>query len=237
MFIATLIIGNPMYEKLSLFHFQSPYFRPYQLITHMFMHGGFWHIFFNMYTLFFFGCILENVWGGKKFMLFYLVTGLGAALCHSGVLFLQSQHILHTLGYASAAQAMHAIGFNSVSQAFEALQNPEILRSMSPAVYAKANALVPYFQSLNVPTVGASGAIYGLLLAYGMLFPNNQLQLIFPIPIALKAKWFVMIFGAIELITGVTGMGGNVAHFAHLGGMLFGYFMIVYWKKKGKMYY
>ena len=94
-----------------------------------------------------------------------------------------------------------------------------------------------YYQILATPTVGASGAIYGLLLAYGMLFPNNQLQLIFPIPIALKAKWFVLIFGLIELVTGITGMGGNVAHFAHLGGMLFGFFMVTYWKKKGKMYY
>lgn len=195
MYIATLIFGNVMYEKLALFSFNSPLFRPYQLITHMFMHGGFWHIFFNMYTLFFFGCILENVWGGKKFMLFYLVTGLGAALCHSGVVYLQSMHALRVAGEAA------------------------------------------YYQILATPTVGASGAIYGLLLAYGMLFPNNQLQLIFPIPIALKAKWFVLIFGLIELVTGITGMGGNVAHFAHLGGMLFGFFMVTYWKKKGKMYY
>lgn len=195
MYIATVIIGNVMYEKLALFPFSSPLFRPYQLITHMFMHGGFWHIFFNMYTLFFFGCILENVWGGKKFMLFYLVTGLGAALCHSGVMYLEGLHALRVGGEAA------------------------------------------YYQLLATPTVGASGAIYGLLLAYGMLFPNNQLQLIFPIPIALKAKWFVLIFGGIELVTGITGMGGNIAHFAHLGGMLFGYFMIVYWKKRGKMYY
>ena len=195
MYIATLIFGNVMYEKLALFSFNSPLFRPYQLITHMFMHGGFWHIFFNMYTLFFFGCILENVWGGKKFMLFYLVTGIGAALCHSGVLYLQEIHALHTAGEMA------------------------------------------YAQILATPTVGASGAIYGLLLAYGMMFPNNQLQLIFPIPIALKAKWFVLIFGLIELVTGITGMGGNVAHFAHLGGMLFGFFMVTYWKKKGKMYY
>jgi len=195
MYIATVIFGNVMYEKLALFPFNSPLFHPYQILTHMFMHGGFWHIFFNMYTLFFFGCILENVWGGKKFLLFYLVTGIGAALCHSGVLYLQEIHALRTAGEMA------------------------------------------YAQILATPTVGASGAIYGLLLAYGMMFPNNQLQLIFPIPIALKAKWFVMIFGGIELVTGLKGMGGNVAHFAHLGGMLFGYFMIVYWKKKGKMYF
>ena len=238
MFVATLIIrGDFMYEKLALFHFQSPYFQPYQILTHMFMHGGFWHIFFNMYTLFFFGCILENVWGGKKFLLFYLVTGIGAALCHSGVMYLQTQHILHSLGYANASQAMQAIGYSSVSQAFEAIQSREIFQGITPAVFSKVQALMPYFQSLNVPTVGASGAIYGVLMAYGMLFPNNVLQLIFPIPIALKAKWFVLIFGAIELVTGVTGMGGNVAHFAHLGGMLFGFLLIIYWKRKGKMYY
>ena len=86
------------------------------------------------------------------------------------------------------------------------------------------------------PTVGASGAIYGLLLAYGMLFPNNIMQLIFP-PVALKAKWFVIIFGALELLLGLSGRGGNIAHFAHLGGMIFGYFLIMYWKKNNRMYY
>lgn len=191
--IATYLIGDRMYEYFALFPFESPLFKPYQMITHMFMHGGFWHLFFNMYTLVIFGCVLERNWGSKKFLLFYFVTGLGAALCHDLVLHFQ--------------------------------------------IVAAENAgnIVAMQQIAGTPTVGASGAIYGVLLGYGMLYPNNVLQLIFP-PIRLKAKWFVVIFGAIELLTGLTGMGGNVAHFAHLGGMIFGLLLILYWKKKNRLY-
>lgn len=199
-FIATLIIGDFMYEKLALFYFKSPFFKPYQLLTHMFMHGDIWHILFNMYSLFIFGSVLEHVWGGKKFLFFYLVTGIGAALLHNGVLFLQDM---------SLQNALAAGNF------------------MARAEIA---------QIYSTPTVGASGAIYGLLLAYGMLFPNNIMQLIFP-PVALKAKYFVLIFGALELFLGLSNSGGNIAHFAHLGGMLFGYFLIVYWRKNNRMYY
>ncbi len=200
MFIATLIIGNVMYEKFSLFYFGSNLFRPYQLLTHMFMHGDFFHILFNMYTLFIFGSVLENVWGEKKFLFYYLVTGLGAALLHSGVMYLEANSLIKSL---ESGNIMAQVGLQSL---------------------------------YSTPTVGASGAIYGLLLAYGMLFPNNIMQLIFP-PIALKAKYFVLIFGALELFLGVSGAGGNIAHFAHLGGMIFGYFLIVYWRKNNRMYY
>lgn len=195
--VFTMISQDFMYEHFALFYFGSPYFKPYQIITHMFMHGGFWHLFFNMYTLWIFGSVLENMWGSKKFFLYYMVTGLGAALLHEFVMFLQ----ISSLGAGASSSAM-AI--------------------------------------MSTPTVGASGAIYGLLLAYGMMFPNNVLRLFFP-PIALKAKWFVLIFGAIELISGLTGAmgvsGDNVAHFAHLGGMLFGLILILYWKKKNRLYY
>lgn len=200
MFVATLIIGNFMYEKLSLFYFKSQFFKPYQFLTHMFMHGSLVHILFNMYTLFFFGSVLENVWGGKKFLLYYLVTGIGAAILHSLVLHLQ------------ATELENAITAGSY-QAYEQLR-------------------ILY----NTPTVGASGAIYGLLLAYGMLFPNNIIGLVFP-PVALKAKYFVIIFGAIELLLGLTGRDSGVAHFAHLGGMIFGFFLIMHWKKNNRMYY
>lgn len=200
MFVATLLIGNVMYEKFSLFYFKSNLFKPYQLLTHMFMHGDFFHILFNMYTLFIFGSVLENVWGGKKFLFYYLLTGLGAAFLHSGVMYLEAASLMRSL---EAGNIMAQVG----------LQN----------LY-------------STPTVGASGAIYGLLLAYGMLFPNNIMQLIFP-PIALKAKYFVLIFGALELFLGLSGAGSNIAHFAHLGGMIFGYFLIVYWRKNNRMYY
>ncbi len=198
MLVITYFAKNFMYSHLSLFFFKSPYFSPYQIITHMFMHGGFVHLFFNMYTLLIFGSILENVWGGKKFFLYYMVTGLGAAFFHELVMYLQ---------YITATSQ------------------------------ATINTL------MSTPTVGASGAIYGLLLAYGMLFPNNVLTLIFP-PVSLKAKWFVLIFGAIELFLGISStgalgkidFGSNIAHFAHLGGMIFGLILILYWKKKNKLY-
>lgn len=199
MLILTFIAKDFMYEKFSLFYIGSPYFRPYQFVTHMFMHGGFVHLFFNMYSLVIFGVVLEQIWGSKKFLFYYMVTGLGAAAIHSFVLYLDASSL------ASAANAGN----------FAASQNLGIL--------------------METPTVGASGAVYGVLLAYGMLFPNNVLQLLFP-PVALKAKWFVLIFGAIELVLGLSNSGGEVAHFAHLGGMIFGYILIRYWKKNNKMY-
>lgn len=191
--IASTLIGDTMYEKFALFPFESPLFKWHQLVTHMFMHGGFWHVFFNMYTLMIFGVALERIWGSNKFLLFYFVTGLGAALCHNLVLHFEIAHAL---------------------EAGQTLVATNIMRT---------------------PTVGASGAIYGVLLGYAMLYPNSVLQLIFP-PIALKAKWFVIIFAVIELVTGITGMGGGIAHFAHLGGMLFGLILILYWKKHNRMY-
>ncbi|NCB19055.1 MAG: rhomboid family intramembrane serine protease [Bacteroidia bacterium] len=200
MLLITFLTGDFMYEKFALFYIDSPLFKPYQLVTHMFMHGSFIHLFFNMYSLVIFGIVLEQVWGSQKFFLYYMVTGLGAAALHLLVMYIEAG------SYQNAAMAGSAI----------AAQHLEILRL--------------------TPTVGASGAVYGVLLAYGMLFPNNVLQLLFP-PIALKAKWFVMIFGAIELWMGLSNSGGNIAHFAHLGGMLFGYLLILYWKKKNRMYF
>ena len=198
--VITMITGDFMYEKFAMFYFESPLFRPYQIITHMFMHGGFFHLFFNMYTLWIFGSVLEQVWGSKKFLLYYFVTGIGAAILHNLVIYFDASSIevAATAGDFWANQELATI--------------------------------------LSTPTVGASGAVYGILLAYGMLFPNNIMQLIFP-PIALKAKWFVMIFAGIELFLGLSNSGSNIAHFAHLGGMLFGYFLILYWKKNNRMYY
>lgn len=188
-----------MIEHFALFYPASPYFRPWQFITHMFMHGGFWHIFFNMYTLWIFGSVLERTWGWKKFLVFYFVTGLGAALLHTGVQYIEAQVYMSQIadGSQQAVAALHQLKLT--------------------------------------PTVGASGAIYGLLLGFAMLYPDARLTLIFP-PVTLKAKWFVVIFAVIELVTGVTGIGGGIAHFAHLGGMLFGWLLIMYWKKKRTLY-
>ena len=197
--IMTSLNGDLMYQKFALFYPTSPFFRWWQPVTHMFMHGGFWHLFFNMYTLYFFGRVLEERWGAKKFLIFYFVTGLGAALIHTGVEWIQMHHWMNQVAEGSmTAQAnIHALKIT--------------------------------------PTVGASGAIYGVLMGFAMLYPDAILTLIFP-PVSMKAKWFVLIFGGIELLTGITGVGGGIAHFAHLGGLIFGYLLIMYWKKKRTLY-
>ena len=197
--VMTALNKTFMYETFALFYPTSPFFHWWQPVTHMFMHGGFWHLFFNMYTLFIFGTVLERVWGTKKFLVFYFVTGLGAALIHTGVEWIQMQSWL-----GAAADG-------------------------SPAALASIHAMK------MTPTVGASGAIYGVLMGYAMLYPDSMLTLLFP-PISLKAKWFVLIFAAIELLTGVTGTGGGIAHFAHLGGLIFGFALIWYWKKNRTLY-
>ncbi|MBO5471131.1 MAG: rhomboid family intramembrane serine protease [Bacteroidales bacterium] len=197
--IMTYLNENFMYEHFALFYPTSQFFHWWQPVTHMFMHGGFWHLFFNMYTLFIFGSVLERVWGTQKFLIFYFVTGIGAAAIHTGVEWIQMQSWLTQAaeGSMAAQSAIHVLKLT--------------------------------------PTVGASGAIYGVLMGYAMLYPDSVLTLIFP-PISMKAKWFVLIFAAIELLTGVTGTGGGIAHFAHLGGLIFGFLLIWYWKKKHTLY-
>ncbi|MBK8881456.1 MAG: rhomboid family intramembrane serine protease [Bacteroidales bacterium] len=196
--------------KLGLYFPKSDQFMPLQIVTHMFMHGGFWHIFFNMYALYIFGGVLENVWGPKRFFIYYIVCGLGAALTHESVIAFQYYNLVNSISPENLQ-----IFFNKGS-AF--LNNGDF------------DSLQKLHNLLNTPTVGASGAIFGVLLAFGVLFPNTQLMLIFP-PIPLKAKYFVMIYGGIELYMAVTQPGSNIAHAAHLGGMLFGYLLIRYWRK------
>lgn len=195
-FIATLFNENFMIGTFGLFYPSSHFFRWWQVITHMFMHGGFWHIFFNMYTLFIFGVVVERIIGSKKFLVFYFVCGLGAAALHMGVQYLQMQSFL-----------------NSASQT--ALESIVALKS--------------------TPTVGASGAIYGVLMGYAVLFPESKMTLLFP-PVTLSAKWMVVIFAVIELFTGVVGFTDGVAHFAHLGGMLIGWLMIKWWRHRGILF-
>lgn len=199
MFVATLVNQRFMISTFGLFYPTSEYFRWWQPVTHMFMHGGFWHILFNMYTLFIFGCVVERMIGSRKFLIFYFVCGLGAAAVHLGV------------------QALQANAFmNQLAQGVQ-------------------GAAVSYAQLKMTPTVGASGAIYGVLIAYALLFPDSKLTLLFP-PVTLSAKWMVIIFAGIELITGITGTADGMAHFAHLGGMLFGWLLITYWRKNGTLF-
>lgn len=205
-----------MFENFALYFPASPFFRIWQPFTYMFMHGGFGHLFFNMYSLFIFGSVLERVWGTKKFLLFYFVTGLGAALVHVGVQWIQYSSALTTFG----------LSFNDASA---------LAQDVARSIEAGADRIPVWSVSLFTPTVGASGAIYGILMGYAMLYPDSILTLIFP-PVSLKAKWFVLIFAAIELALGVFGTRAGIAHFAHLGGLIFGFILIMFWKKRHTLY-
>lgn len=201
-------------DYLGIYYIGSENFQPYQFITYMFMHGGFGHLFFNMFALWMFGYALENIWGPKRFLTYYLVTGVGAAVIQIIVTHIQ----------ISSASA----GLSSTELKEYMTQGAQYLREgknyVVPAL-AKLNLLY------NIPTVGASGAVFGILLAFGMTFPNTYIYVYFAFPI--KAKYFVIIYGALELLFGVANRAGdNVAHFAHLGGMIFGYFLIRYWNSK-----
>ena len=195
MFVATLI--NPVFMK-DTFAMAFPLakdFRWWQPVTHIFMHDGFFHIFFNMYTLVMFGMVVERVLGTKKFIILYAITGLGAVALHTGVEFIQVQALLKQ--YPGT--------------------NPQYIYNSIPNV------------------LGASGAVYGILVAFAMLYPEARMTLLFP-PVTLDAKWMVIIFIAIELFTGISGTQIGIAHFAHLGGALFGWLTILYWKKQGRLY-
>ena len=203
---------------LGLFPTQSPLFKPWQIVTHMFMHSSnrIFHIFFNMWALWMFGRVLEGVWGGKRFLIYYLVTGLGAMLLHSLVNYIQLAPMMAEL---KAAYSVDRINVSLLN---------EILKPGNP--------FYNLGRQLLVVTVGASGAVYGVLLAFGMLFPNTPL-ILFPIPIPIKAKWMVIAAAVIALYLGLSGQGGNIAHFAHLGGMVFGFILIRYWNRFTRNFY
>lgn len=208
-------LGIDVTKYLGLHYWGASDFNPIQLITYMFMHdtSGFAHIFFNMFSLWMFGPLLEYRLGGKRYLFYYITCGLGAALVQELVWMLTWQDI-----FAQAIASTQGVPAEEVRQAIaQALAKGENLPMLNELV-----------------TVGASGAVFGILLAFGMLFPNIPLYIMF-IPIPVKAKWTVIGYGAIELIFGVTGAMSSVAHFAHLGGMLFGFLLIYYWKKKGTL--
>lgn len=247
--IATFVLnsrfGINLTEKLGLFYFESEHFRPYQFITHIFMHGSISHLFFNMFALWMFGTVLEGVWGGKRFLFYYMVTGLGAAALHTFVNWWQ---------ISSVVEAAAAYSNTPSPETFEIF-----VKDYFPGYYKQVydKLLVAWISApkesfyieqslifikdliafkMDIPTVGASGAVFGVLLAFGMLFPNSLLYIYFAIPI--KAKYFVILYGILELYLGVMNQpGDNVAHFAHLGGMLFGFLLIKYWKNKRTKFY
>ena len=251
-FLATYVLGSSMRISLNdlfgLRFFMADKFSPFQLVTYMFLHADLSHIFFNMFAVFMFGRVLEQVWGGKRFLTFYLVTGVGAGIIHMIAQYFEVQPFIKAVdvcmsqsNHESLVAFLDAYG---KPYSFEAqrllkgfIDSYNALASTNPeGAMSLAREFLPQFETeyLNAHvTVGASGAVFGILLAFGMLFPNVELMLLFP-PIPIKAKYFVFIYGAIELFMGVKNFAfDNVAHWAHLGGMLFGFFLIRYWKNKG----
>lgn len=211
--------GIDLNSDLGLYFPKSDSFRPYQILSHMFMHANIWHLFFNMYALYIFGMVLENVWGPKRFLIYYIVCGLGAAFVHESVIAYEYNTFMKALSPEQLQVVLNeGAAYLGEGKVFTdaSMQSLQIL--------------------LNTPTVGASGAVFGILLAFGVLFPNTQLMIIFP-PIPIKAKYFVIIYGGIELYLAFTQPGSNIAHAAHLGGMLFGYILIRYWRKTTKTLY
>ena len=188
--------GVDLNDMLGLHFFLASDFNPAQLITYMFMHANFQHIFFNMFAVWMFGRTLEMVWGPKRFLFYYILCGIGAGLIQEGV-----QWVDYIVNLSQYERVNTGISIISMDE---------------------------YLNLLT--TVGASGAVYAILLAFGMLFPNSEM-FIFPLPMPIKAKYFVIGYAVLELVLGITG-GDGIAHFAHLGGMLFGLILIIYWRKK-----
>ncbi len=209
-YMSDSVFNVDLNRLLGLYFPKSENFMPVQILTHMFMHGGIAHLFFNMYALYIFGQVLENVWGPKRFFIYYMVTGIGAALTHETVIAFQYFNLVNNISPENLK-----IFLNNGTEFFD---------------NGDYDSIQSLYNLLNTPTVGASGAVFGVLLAFGVLFPNTQLLLIIP-PMPVKAKYLVMAYGAIELYLAFSQPGSNIAHAAHLGGMLFGYILIRYWRK------
>jgi membrane associated rhomboid family serine protease len=243
-FVGSYLVGEPAERLMALHAVQSDDFKVWQLLTHMFMHGGLMHILFNMFALFSFGGLLENIWGAKKFIFFYISCGLGAAALHLGISYLELQNMLHEISYLNLPpdiihKIMNVPVLENGRVSVEAFNNevPGLLGK-----YAKEMGQ-PEFQTLfdvalknQIPMVGASGAIYGLLVAFAFMFPNVELMMMF-IPLPIKAKYFVPGILTLDLFLGLKGQSifgfgdDGVAHFAHIGGALIGFIMMWYWKK------
>jgi membrane associated rhomboid family serine protease len=234
--------GIDLVRLMGLHYFKSDLFQPYQFVTYMFLHADFPHVLWNMFALWMFGYLLENVWGPKRFLTYYMATGIGAAIVQTAV---------QWWSFSSLETAVAAYNLSPGIDSFVSFVNqyPPHSRDLFEQLKAflsdwnanplndhnlllsKENIHQLYQDQISTPTIGASGAVYGILLAFGMMFPNMLVYIYFLFP--LKAKWLVIGYGAIELFSGISNNpADNVAHFAHLGGMIFGFFLILYWKKK-----
>jgi membrane associated rhomboid family serine protease len=220
-------MGEVMNKYLALHFPENKDFRLWQLVSNMFMHGGFMHLFLNMYALFMFGSPFEHIWGKSRFLLFYFACGIGAAVIYTGVNYINFNAIYNELIQAGLSPS-------AISKILETgSYNTSILSSVS------AEELRKFYTLFHISAVGASGAIYGILVAFGFTFPEEKLALIFlPIPIA--AKYFIPVLIALDLFSGITGVsifGGGIAHFAHVGGAIIGCIFMLLWRKKRTDYY
>jgi len=240
-------LNIPFIEIGGLRYIFADDFRPYQFFTHLFIHGGLGHLFGNMFALFIFGPLLERFWGGQRFLVFYLVTGLGAALLYSAINFYEVSQLEKAVAYYMQEPTPDKFDTFIRDNAEFAWRSSEVQQFVSDYYDSPQNqSLVNQSEQLaqqilrqkaNIPMVGASGAIFGILMAFGLLFPNTELFLLF-FPFPIKAKYFVLFYGLYELWAGFGRVpGDNVAHFAHLGGMLFAFILIKIWKGERNSFY
>ncbi|MDR1585030.1 MAG: rhomboid family intramembrane serine protease [Prevotellaceae bacterium] len=226
MWLAAIVLPRfnvNLYDILGMHYWASGKFNVAQMLTYIFMHGSFSHIFFNMFALFMFGAALEQFWGSKRFLAYYLITGVGAGLMQQAVWAIEFQPMLNAMSEAITTGSME--GLIPYSNYF----NTDV-RNLNQDILVQIKEV--FLNNPNFVTVGASGSVFGLLLAFGWLFPQARLMLLF-LPIPIPARIFVAVYGLIELFLGVANFSGDsIAHFAHLGGMLFGAILIVYWKRK-----
>lgn len=235
-------MGETITQYLGLHYFGSPKFEVYQIFTHIFLHGSLAHLFSNMFALWMFGRIFEYEVGSSRFLIYYTVCGIGAALIHSGVVAIElasvKEHVAAFLANPTPDMFDSLVVNNFPVSVRDEFLNawyaaPDNQEFAASAVSAAKQLLV---EKTNTVTVGASGAIFGILLAFGMMHPNDRIMLLIP-PIPMKAKYFVIGYAALELYLGLSDSSSNIAHFAHLGGMIFGFLLLRYWKRSGQIFY
>ena len=258
MYLATVTfqasMGINLYDYLGLHYFQSELFSPFQFVSYMFMHGDISHLFFNMFAVWMFGNAIENAWGSKRFLIYYILTGFGAAFLHYLTIYMDIAPVIDELGRIASDPTANSITEFVASINANELPNPSQMRGLGtelqhfntevlPALaqdpnnstlLGEAGSFVELYKQkfMNMPNVvGASGSLFGILLAFGMMFPNVRLFFIF-LPIPIKAKYFVIGYGVMEFVSAFQA-SDNVAHFAHLGGMLFGFIILKIWERSG----
>jgi membrane associated rhomboid family serine protease len=241
LFLASIVLTNYHFDLINLLglhFFTSSLFAPYQMVTHMFMHGSFMHIFSNMFALWMFGSALENVWGPKRFFIFYFACGFGGAFLHLGVAAWQFNDLQQAVnsyqlnpGIPEFATFASRYDYLVDMGRVQSFINDWKINPNEPAFINQSQELANSFLKIfaDVPIVGASGAVFGVLVAFGLLFPNMRLYVYFFLPV--KAKYFVIFYALFELYAGFTGARDGVAHFAHIGGALIGFLMVRYWNK------